>query len=78
MVGFWLVVAWLALQGESGHRLVRFATVMLITHTLELPLVFRQLKSRGAATAPVRVVVMTILFGLTWWVPARRGVFALR
>ncbi|MDR3416164.1 MAG: hypothetical protein P4L83_08260 [Nevskia sp.] len=76
LVGFWLASAWLLLHGQTKHWLVGLATVMLITHALEIPLVLRLLKGRDPA--PAHVSLMTLIFGLTWWVPARRGVFAVR
>ena len=84
--GFWLVqnlvlvVFWLAAivfyaTGQSHHWLVLAAVVIFAAHILELPLAFMVLRGRNAA--PLRVTLMTLLFGYTWWLPARRGVYAL-
>jgi len=73
-IAFWLTALWLLCSGHSGHWVVSLATTMLISHIVELPLVFRMLRERKPAAA--RVIPLTILFGLTWFVPARRGVFA--
>ena len=72
--GFWIVqmivllavyaaAAWVAMDGDTAH-------------VLEIPLAFVRLK--GLNAQPLRVIVLTFLFGLLWWMPARRGVFAVR
>jgi hypothetical protein len=60
-----------ALQGQVTHVAVRLTLAILVAHVLELPLAFRMLKDRQPRAA--RVVVATLLFGLLWWLPARRG-----
>lgn len=78
MVGLSAFYAWAALhlaQGDSGHRSVLVAAIILGLHVLEIPLAFFMLKGRNAS--PLRVIVGTQLFGLIWWVPARRGLFVL-
>jgi hypothetical protein len=67
---------WFVLQGQTGHWLVLLSIVILVAHLLEIPLAFRQL--RALNPEPLRVAVMTLIFGLLWWVPARRGLFAVR
>jgi hypothetical protein len=67
---------WFLWQGETGHWLVLLSAVILFFHLLEIPLAFRQLKSLNPQ--PLRVAVMTLVFGLLWWVPARRGLFRVR
>lgn len=66
----------LVLQGQTSHWLVMLAAVIVIAHLLELPLAFNALKSLNPN--PLRVVVMTVVVGLLWWVPAKRGLFAVR
>jgi len=73
---FWLAALVLALSGPPMHRLVLVALVIFAAHVLELPLAFRMLRGRDASA--LRVCLMTLLFGFTWWVPARRGVYAVR
>ncbi|HUS23828.1 MAG TPA: hypothetical protein VM369_02690 [Candidatus Binatia bacterium] len=81
--GFWVVsmLALLALyaaalvlvaQGHYSHRLVLLAAIILAAHALEIPLAFHMLKARRPRA--LRVVFSTLLFGLVWWVPARRGI----
>ncbi len=84
--GFWLaqmiavlVVYCVALmhifQGHPEHRLVLICAVVMVAHLLEIPLAFAMLKGRNAQ--PLRVIVLTQLFGLIWWVPAKRGIFSV-
>jgi hypothetical protein len=75
LVLFWLAAIGLLVMGQSHHWLVLVAAVILAAHMLELPLAFMVLRGRGAA--PLRVTIMTLLFGYTWWLPARRGIYAL-
>lgn len=85
--GFWLVqmfgllafyafAGWHVAQGQMEHRSVWVAAVILGLHLLEIPLAFFMLKGRNAQA--LRVIILTQLFGLLWWVPAKRGVFAVR
>ena len=75
LIAFWLAALALIGSGHGGHWLVTAAAVILAAHVLELPLAFMVLRGRGAA--PLRVVLMTLVFGYTWWLPARRGVYAV-
>jgi len=79
MVGLIAFYAWAAmhfLQGDGGHRSVLVAALILVAHLIEIPLAFIMLKGRNAQ--PLRVIAGTFLFGLIWWVPAKRGIFAVR
>lgn len=76
LMAFWLAALALLALGQSGHWLVLLAAVILAAHVLEVPLAFMLLRGRNAA--PLRLVLMTLLFGYTWWLPARRGIYALR
>lgn len=72
----YVVAAVLAWQGQTSHWIVLLAAVILIAHVLEIPLAFRVLKPQNPE--PLRVLVLTLIFGLLWWVPAKRGLFAVR
>ncbi|MDE0853119.1 MAG: hypothetical protein OSA97_01680 [Nevskia sp.] len=72
-IAFWLLALWLLFSGHRGHWVVSLAATMMINHIIQVPVVFRLLRSREPSAS--RVVPMTLLFGLTWIVPARRGVF---
>lgn len=67
---------WFLLQGQSGHWLVLLCAVILAAHLLEIPLAFGKLKPLNPQ--PLRVAVLTFIFGLLWWVPAKRGLFPVR
>lgn len=66
----------LVAQGQTGHLLVKLDLIILAFHLLEIPWAFKVLKDRNPQ--PLRVVAMTFIFGLLWWVPAQRGLFAVR
>ncbi len=70
------VAAVMALQGHAGHRFVLLIAIIPLVHVLELPVAFVMLKGKNAN--PLRVIAATLLFGLLWWLPARRGLFAVR
>lgn len=82
--GFWLtLIAGLSVfyvyalvllaQGVREHWVLTLSMVLLAAHALELPLARRALKGRDLAYG--RVALLTVLYGLLWWVPASRGVF---
>lgn len=70
---FYLVAVGLLAVGQPHHWVVLVAAVLLAAHVLELPLAFLVLRGRQAS--PLRVLMMTFLFGYTWWLPARRGLY---
>ncbi|MEQ8797930.1 MAG: hypothetical protein RJQ08_06970 [Salinisphaeraceae bacterium] len=66
--GLWLYVT----QGFNSPVAQLWAAIIAI-HILEIPLAF-------LAVAEQRIpwgltVINTLIFGFTWWVPTRRGVF---
>lgn len=69
----YLAAVALAVSGESAHWVVKLCLLLLAIHVLELPLAMRALK--GKPVAPARLLLLTVLYGLLWWVPASRGVF---
>jgi cytochrome c biogenesis protein CcdA len=73
---FYIAAAVLALRGQPYPRTVYVALILLGLHVLEIPLAFNKLK--GMNPQPLRLLLMTVLFGLLWWVPARRGLLAVR
>jgi hypothetical protein len=66
----------LVIQGNTGHLLVKLDLIILVFHLLEIPWAFKVLKPLNPQ--PSRVIVMTLVFGLLWWVPASRRLFAVR
>jgi len=61
------------LSGQHSHPTVIISVVLLVAHALEIPLALYMLKGRSASFP--RLLVLTLLFGLIWWIPARRGIF---
>lgn len=76
LLGFYGYAAWQFTQGHTDHRSVWVAAIIIGLHVLEIPVAFIMLKGRNAQ--PLRVIAATTLFGLLWWVPARRGIFAVK
>lgn len=76
LIAFYAYAAWHFTQGHSSHPSILVAAIILGLHTLEIPLAFLMLKGRNAQ--PLRVIAATQVFGLVWWVPAKRGIFAVR
>jgi len=74
VVAFWLFALGCLATGHTQGWAVPIAAVVLVAHVLEVPLAFHALK--GRPRSPLRVVLMTLVFGYTWWMPARRGIFA--
>ena len=63
----------LFLQGQTSHWLVILAAVIVVAHVLEIPLAMKVLKDKNPSMG--RLVVGTVLFGFTWWVPAKKGIY---
>jgi hypothetical protein len=79
MLGVLVFYGYALMQGLSGglmQRPVLVALAFLVAHTLEIPVAFRKLRDREPD--PTRVVLATLVFGLTWWIPASRGLFAVK
>lgn len=72
----YLAALWLAINGQPMHLAVKISVLLLAAHVLEIPLALSKLKSKQPSLA--RLIPLTILFGLIWWIPARRGVFAVK
>lgn len=47
--------------------------VIIVIHILEIPLAFLAVAERHIPWG--LTVINTLIFGFTWWVPTRRGVF---
>lgn len=67
------VAAVLFSQGQDSHWLVILAAVIVVAHVLEIPLAMKVLKDRHPSMG--RLIVGTVLFGFTWWLPAKKGVY---
>lgn len=73
LIAVYLVAAVKLAQGDSSHLIVTIAAILLAAHALEIPLAIRVLKDKSPSIA--RLLPLTLLFGLIWWIPARRGLF---
>ncbi len=76
LLAFYGYAGWHLAQGQTDHRSVWVAAIIMGLHLLEIPLAFVMLRGRNAQA--LRVIVLTQLFGLLWWVPAKRGILAVR
>ncbi|ORE86012.1 hypothetical protein ATO7_11983 [Oceanococcus atlanticus] len=78
-LGLWYVAvfAYVLFMGGAWNEWVPMVTlVILAAHVLEIPLAMKMLASRNPALG--RLIVMTTLFGLTWWIPASKGIYPAR
>ena len=73
LIGLYAVASYLCISGNSHHWLVWLATIILVAHVLEIPLAFKVLKEKNPA--PLRTIVGTFLFGFTYWLPVKRGIY---
>jgi hypothetical protein len=71
---FWLVAIGFLVAGSGATIFLWIAAAVLVAHLLEIPIAFHFLKGRPKSA--VRVCLMTLLYGYTWWMPARRGLFS--
>lgn len=76
LIGLYLAASWLCISGKSQHLVVWLATIILVAHVLEIPLAFRLL--RDLRPAPLRTAIGTFLFGFTYWLPVKRGIYPAR
>ena len=68
----YVVAAVIALRGDMHHWSLRLSLILLGLHVLEMPVAW--FKLRALNPAPLRLIVLTLLYGLLWWVPASRGI----
>jgi uncharacterized membrane protein HdeD (DUF308 family) len=59
---------------NTGSALL-FPCVLFLMHCAEIPVSSKIGRDKGLSLA--RVGVKTIIFGFTWWVPVKKGVFDL-
>ncbi|HYW04062.1 MAG TPA: hypothetical protein VFA86_08970 [Gammaproteobacteria bacterium] len=69
---FALAVAQGVVRGLEAPLVVA-AVLVLLAHVLELPAAFRAVAGRDRSEWVT--MLMTLLFGFTWWVPVRRGIY---
>lgn len=66
-------VAFYFAQGFDSWIAQLWAIIVAI-HVLEIPMALMAVQDRGLS--PGATAIKTLIFGFTWWVPARRGVYA--
>ncbi|MFH2129196.1 MAG: hypothetical protein ABIK68_02380 [bacterium] len=73
-LGLWVIslVAGYLLFPESHLKAWGFFFCLLVIHTAELPV---SLRIRNKNNPSIQIVIMkTLLYGFTWWVPVKRGI----
>lgn len=73
LVALYMIAAVLVIDGRTDHWGVILVAVILVAHVLEIPLAMKMLKEKNPSIG--RLVVGTVLFGFTWWVPAKKGIY---
>lgn len=56
-----------------ANPLAQLWAIIVVIHVLEIPMAFIATKERMIPWG--LTVFNTVVFGFTWWVPARRGVY---
>ena len=75
LLAVYAAALFIGLSGDHDHIIVKIGAILLVAHALEIPLSLYMLRGRSASLP--RLLVLTLLFGLIWWVPARRGLFSV-
>jgi hypothetical protein len=76
-IALWIGVIYLGFvlfPNNTGAALL-VPGVLLLMHCAEIPVSSKIGRDKGLSFA--RVVVKTVIFGFTWWVPVKYGVFDL-
>jgi hypothetical protein len=72
----WGAVIWLGYilfpHSAVGKAVPFILTLML--HVSEIPISWKIGRAKGISRS--RVIILTAIFGFTWWLPVKRGVFA--
>ena len=71
LVGFWLMVPLVGLLGFHVPFLVPFAALIFAAHVLEIPLAMNKLRDKKLPAG--KVILKTLVFGFTWWLPLSKG-----
>lgn len=72
---FHVVATFTFLSNPDAFSLIwiKLWIALFFIHFLELPIAFLATRERPASM--VQTILMTMLFGFTWWLPVRLGVF---
>jgi len=55
------------------HPVAKLWAIVVMIHILEFPLAFIAVQGRRIGWGTT--IMATLIFGFTWWAPARRGIF---
>ncbi|MBW2544718.1 MAG: hypothetical protein JRD43_04500 [Deltaproteobacteria bacterium] len=71
----WIAVIWLGyvLFPDSVAGKAALPVLLLLMHCAEIPVSSKIGRAKGISGA--RIVVNTAIFGFTWWLPLKKGVF---
>ncbi len=74
-IGLWVIsiVAGYLLYPENNLKTWGFFIALVILHSAELPISLRIGNEKGLSV--LYIVTKTLLFGFTWWVPIKKGIF---
>ncbi len=73
LLAFYMIAGVLVIDGRLDHWAVILAALILVAHVLEIPLAMKILKEKQPSLG--RLVMGTVLFGFTWWLPAKKGLY---
>lgn len=76
LLAFYMIAGVLLFDGRTDHWAVLIAGIILVAHVLEIPLAMKMLRDKNPSMG--RLALGTLLFGYTWWVPARKGIYAVQ
>lgn len=71
LVAFWLSVPLVGLLGFHVPVLTLLAGIILLAHVLEIPLAMNRLREQKLPAG--KVILKTLVFGFTWWLPLSKG-----
>ncbi|HEX4917102.1 MAG TPA: hypothetical protein VFV43_04310 [Limnobacter sp.] len=71
LVVFWLIVPLVGLMGFHLPWLTMLAAIILLAHVLEIPLAMNKLRPLQLPSG--KVILKTLVFGFTWWLPLSKG-----
>ena len=74
-IGLWAlsVVGGQLLFPENPLKAWGLFLILIVIHVSELPATFKLGRERGLS--PHSVLIKTMLYGFTWWVPLKKGIF---
>lgn len=62
-------------NGDALNPGVIVAVLFLVAHVLEIPIA--ALALRGMNASWFKTIFGTLIFGFTWWIPAKKGLYSV-